>query len=380
MNPQTGRQDDLSQQLSSSFLQLNPNPIIGVDAEGRITFLNTAAVGVLRCCGADASPGLFLPKDIAEILDALARHQRAAFQREVAIGDRIFEESVYVAPEHSLIGIFATDVTERKQAEEARERLTRTLTQNVDELRQLIYAASHDLRAPLVSVQGFVSELRMSIEEVKQALREPGVPPAVSERASAMVDNDVMEALRFVENGVTRLAVLLAGLLRLARLDRTSLVIAELDMNRLAADVLVAEEFQAKEAGARLEITDLPPCYGDAVLVSQVLANLIDNAIKYREPSRPLLVSITGHRSGTETVYTVADNGLGIAPAMHTKIFQLFYRVAPKKGNGDGLGLKIVKRIVDRLGGRIWVESEPDKSTRFHFALPSRRPALWRYQ
>jgi signal transduction histidine kinase len=225
-----------------------------------------------------------------------------------------------------------------------------------------------------------VSELRTSLEEMKRALREPGTPPQVLERAAAIVDTDVMESLRFVENGVTRLAVLLAGLLRLARLDRTSLLIAELDMNKLAADVLVAEEFQAKQADARLHVADLPTCYGDAVLVSQVLANLIDNAIKYRDPGRALEIQITGDRQGAETIYTVADNGIGIPRELHTKIFQLFYRVAPRKGNGDGLGLKIVKRIVDRLGGRVWVESEPDNGTRFYFALPSRRPALWRYQ
>jgi signal transduction histidine kinase len=147
-------------------------------------------------------------------------------------------------------------------------------------------------------------------------------------------------------------------------------------MNRIAGDVLAAAEYQSKEAGARFEVARLPTCLGDGVLASRLLANLVDNAIKYRDPSRPLVVRITGARTGAESVYCVADNGIGIAPSLQKRVFELFYRVQPKQGTGDGLGLTIIKRIVDRLGGRVWIESEPGKGTRFFFALPASRPAV----
>jgi signal transduction histidine kinase len=381
MKLQPGNQQHPNPRRRSSFLQLDPNPIVGVNAQGRVAFLNTGAINALERAGQDAPPELFIPEGIEEILAALERREAATFRREVVVGDRTFEESIHVAPEHSIVGIFAIDVTERRRAEEARERLNRTLTHNVEELRSLIYAASHDLRAPLVSVQGFVAELRTAVDDLRGVLQNPGIPPATKERAAALIESDVLESLRFVETAVTRLGVLLAGLLRLARLDRASLVLTELDMNRLAAEVLMAEEFQTKQAGARLEISQLPVCFGDVVQVGQVLTNLVDNAIKYRDAARPLVIQITGERVGSESIYCVADNGIGIPKELHNKIFVgLFFRAAPHKGPGDGLGLKIVRRIADRLGGRVWVESEPDKGARFFFALPAVRPLARREQ
>jgi PAS domain S-box-containing protein len=502
MSSRPGNQDQPNRGRRPSFPHLNPNPIVGVDSSGRITFLNNGAVCALECIGKDASPEVFLPKDMDEILAALKRRERATFRREVTVGDWVFDEHIYVAPEHGSVGIYAADITERKHAEEAlresesrfrqlsnslpqlvwtclpdgpcdylskqwleytgipaerqlgfgwleqlhpddreptvtawnaavasdsdfhiefrirghdgeyrwfdthavrlcdargrtvkwlgsstditehkqteerRERLTRTLSQNNEELRQLIYAASHDLRTPMVGVQGFVSELRIALDELAKVLREPGVPPAVIERTAALVEKDIPESLKFVEAGMTRMSVLLSGLLRLARLDRAALAIEELDMNRVAGEVLAAAEFQAKEAGAQFEVARLPSCFGDGVLTGRLLANLIDNAIKYRDPTRPLVVRVSGARARTESVYCVADNGIGIAPGLRARVFELFYRVAPKQGSGDGLGLTIIKRIADRLGGRVWVESEPDNGTRFFFALPASRPAV----
>ena len=270
----------------------------------------------------------------------------------------------------------ARDITERRQTEERHERIARNLSQSNEELRQLVYAASHDLRTPLVGVTGFVSELRFALAELTKALRDPGIPPAVMERTAALIEKDIPESLKFVEAGVARMNVLLSGLLRLARLDRAALAIEELDMNRVAADVLAAAEFQIKEAGADVEVARLPSCFADGVMTGRLLSNLVDNAIKYRDPARPLMVHIFGQRVRAESVYCVADNGIGIPPGLLTKVFELFYRVSPKQGSGDGLGLTIIKRIADRLGGRVWVESEPGNGTRFFFALPASRPAV----
>jgi PAS domain S-box-containing protein len=119
MSSRPGNQDQPDRGRGDSFPQLNPNPIIGVDSSGHVTFLNDGATRALECIGKDASPDVFLPKDMDEILAALKRHERATFRREATVGDRVFEESIHVTPEHDAVGIYATDITEHQQAEEA---------------------------------------------------------------------------------------------------------------------------------------------------------------------------------------------------------------------------------------------------------------------
>ena len=119
MSRRPGNQDQPDRGRGASFPQLNPNPIIGVDSSGHVTFLNDGATRALECIGKDASPDVFLPKDMDEILAALKRHERATFRREATVGDRVFEESIHVTPEHDAVGIYATDITEHQQAEEA---------------------------------------------------------------------------------------------------------------------------------------------------------------------------------------------------------------------------------------------------------------------
>jgi PAS domain S-box-containing protein len=265
-----------------------------------------------------------------------------------------------------------TDITDRKRAEAEKDRLVREVERRKVELEQLIYAASHDLRTPLVSVQGFVGELKLSIENLLAELNRPGVPPEFRKRITGLTDTDIAESLKFIEAGASRMNSLLSGLLRLSRLGRTEFRAELLDMNRVIGQVVQSLEFTAREAGARIEVSDVPVCLGDPVQMGQVISNLVENAFKYRSPGRPLVIRITGRQEDGMAVYCVEDNGIGIASEQQQLVFTPFFRANPRVAGGEGLGLTIVTRIVERLGGRVWVESEPGKGSRFCVAMPSK--------
>jgi signal transduction histidine kinase len=165
---------------------------------------------------------------------------------------------------------------------------------------------------------------------------------------------------------------LIGGLLRLSRLTRTELRPEPLDMDRLVQAVAAAMEHQIGEAGAEFRREPLPACRGEAGQIGQVVSNLLDNALKYRDPSRPPRIRVSGTAQGAEAVYCVEDNGIGIKPEFLDKIWSVFVRLDPRGSlPGEGLGLTVVRRIIQRHGGRTWVDSTPGQGSRFYFALPN---------
>ena len=270
---------------------------------------------------------------------------------------------------HRMAGI-VQDITERKQATLALERVNTEIARKNRELEQIVYVASHDLRSPLVNVQGFSTELKVALEELRGVLKGADLPAEARAKVEFLLDRDAPESLAYILAGITKMDALISGLLRLSRLGRAALAIGPIDMNGLLAEVERTFEFQIQEAGATLSIGELPPCLGDAAQINQAFSNLVGNALKYLDPARPGVVRITGLSENGQSVYCIEDNGIGIEARHQAKIFELYHRLDPVASPGDGLGLTIVRTVLDRQHGRVWLESEPGIGSRFYVELP----------
>ncbi len=264
-----------------------------------------------------------------------------------------------------------TDITQRKADELRLQETAADLAEKNKELEAIVYSVSHDLRSPLVNVQGFSRQLAKACETIRAAAAAAPDGRVPVEAIRGPVDAAIPQALRFIGAGVAKMEALLAGLLQYSRLGRVALNPRTLDMDALLAEIVAAMKFQLVEAGADVRVEPLPPCRGDAAQTAQAFANLLDNALKYRAPGRPLRVVVSGAREGDQCVYRVADNGIGIAAPHQGKIFEIFHRLNPADTPGEGLGLAIAQRVLVRQRGRIWVESAPDEGSIFHVSLPA---------
>ncbi|MCK5010125.1 MAG: PAS domain S-box protein, partial [Deltaproteobacteria bacterium] len=285
-----------------------------------------------------------------------------------------FEGSVYVLEidEEHIITVIMRDISERKNAEEERKGLLDELKDKNKELEQLFYIASHDLRSPLVNIQGFSRELEQAFKYVQSILfHSEDISSQIKETLATTLKEDIPEALQYILTSISKMDSLLSGLLRLSRMGRSALNIKYLDMNKLVLDIAKSFEYQVKETGVMLKIDKLPSCLGDETQINQVFSNLIDNAFKYLDFSRTGAIKISGRKENGHAIYHVEDNGNGIAPEHQDKIYEIFHRLNPTATQGEGLGLTIVCRILDRHDGKIWVESELGKGSKFIVSLPT---------
>ncbi len=246
--------------------------------------------------------------------------------------------------------IMFMDVTERKKFAIERERLIRELEAKNAELERFTYTVSHDLRSPLITIKSFVGMIGQDAEKG---------------RTDRMLDD-----LGRIASAADKMDNLLSELLELSRIGRIIGPTEKIDMNRLFRDVAELLDGRIRETGAKIEIGNgMPEVSGDKQRIMEVAQNLVDNALKFSAKTGAPLVKIGHEIRDGECVFFVSDNGPGIEPQYTEKVFGLFEKLSNESA-GTGVGLALVKRIVEFHGGRVWVEPAPGGGAAFFFTLP----------
>ncbi len=390
-------QFDTDRNMLERSLELSSNEMLQINAEMRAVFQAfpdfffwlDSEDRILDCKGGHSSdiylpPEKMIGRSIQDsphehIRDSLresiqsVRETRSIASTEYSLSinnnEYFFEARMLPLLEDQIIMI-VRDITERKRAEQEQERLNAELSQKNTELERVVYVTSHDLRTPLVNIQGFNKELGISVNELFSSLQKSGLPEKIKEEIAPIVENDIPDSQNYIARSITKMDSLLTGLLKLSRLGSSELNVVKLDMNRLVSDVITILRTQSIKAGAKITVSKLPSCHGDESQISQLFANLAGNAVKFLNPDQPGIINITGYKDNNQSVYCVEDNGIGIEADYQEKIFDIFHRLNPSEFKGEGLGLSIVNRAIERHGGKIWVESDPGKGSRFFVSLP----------
>jgi signal transduction histidine kinase len=240
-------------------------------------------------------------------------------------------------------------------------------------MENYLYVASHDLRTPLVNIQGFSQRFKNQTDSIKTLIADNKLEPEILHQLANITDENIPKTLNFIFSNIEKMDTLINGLLQLSRTGRMEMSIQKIDMNELFAKIHHSLDFQIKEVQCKIHVNRLPECYGDAALLDQLFTNIISNALKYYDAGRPLEITVDAKSVFNKVVYTIKDTGKGIAQKHLDKIWDVFYRVDPKSGKaGEGIGLSLVKRIVEKHKGKIWVESEKNKGSVFHVELQNR--------
>ncbi|WP_337847888.1 MASE1 domain-containing protein [Sphingomonas sp.] len=247
---------------------------------------------------------------------------------------------------------------------------TEELARKNEEVEAFVYIVSHDLRAPLVNLQGFSRELELSCKELETTLAEAQVAPNVSKTLHTVVEDGIGGALRYIGSSVSKFERLINALLLLSRTGQQEYRIETIDTVALVTSTVDTYRQTIEAAGATVIVGDLPEAQGDMTAIGQVFSNLLGNSLKYLRPGRPGKIEIGGVLEETGLRYWVRDNGAGIPESVRPRLFQIFQRFHPELASGDGIGLAAIKRIVERHGGRIWVDSICERGSTFQFTLP----------
>ena len=247
------------------------------------------------------------------------------------------------------------DITERKRVQQEREELIATLEAQNAELERFTYTVSHDLKSPLITIKGYIGLLAQNLHELSH--------------------DSIKSDLARISGAADRMTALMANLLELSRIGRLVNPPECIPLGELVNDALGIVAGRPEARQVEFDVTpDLPVIFGDRIRLLEVVQNLIENAVKYMGDQAFPRIEIGARCADGETVLHVRDNGIGIEPRFHEKVFSLFDQLDPT-ADGTGIGLALVKRIVEVHGGRIWVESEGKAGgSTFFVALPNASP------
>jgi signal transduction histidine kinase len=254
--------------------------------------------------------------------------------------------------------------------------LNENLQRQTQDNEMFIYSVSHDLRSPLVNLQGFSKELSHATRELREVVNASVLPAGDKQRIESLIEDDVEVSLKFIRTAVTRSAAIIDAMLRLSRVGRVEYQMTPLDVNEIVKRVIDAMQGTIRERGATVTVQHLPGCIGDPTAVEQIFGNLIGNAVNYLDANRPGVIDIGMAPDNDDPLqayhtYYVRDNGLGIPEAYLAKMFSAFHRLHANVAQGEGVGLALIKRIVMRHGGKIWVESKEGSGSTFYVSLPA---------
>jgi signal transduction histidine kinase len=332
----------------------------------------------------------------------------------------------------------AVEREHRQLSNELRERgaqlveVNQHLVAQTSENETFVYGVSHDLRSPLVNLQGFSKELLVSCASLREQIETASMSEVQRASVRQLVDGEFAESLHFLQNAVLRAANIVDALLRLSRVGRLDYQWRQVRVDAIVERVVSAMRQTTRERGAEITVRPLPSVWGDATTIEQIFGNLIGNALNYLDPRRPGRIEIgvkavppvsmttaarvgarghgnaaadggavvSGRESGRAStglpelardggqdagaaaeparalthVFYVKDNGLGIPERYLPKMFNAFQRLHGNVAKGEGIGLALVRRMVERHGGRVWLESKEGEGSTFFVELPAEAP------
>ncbi|MGD9544357.1 MAG: ATP-binding protein [Methylocystis sp.] len=330
-----------------------------------------------------------LTESVRPIFDTLEQQSQALVERRTAASIEFQRDLLVtsVAGSALIIGVAGAALLLMHQREMELQRLQRQLeatnanleslveqrTGHVrevnEEIQRFAYIVSHDLRAPLVNIMGFTSEL----ESLRPSLFEATHEGLSREQNSADADErarDFDEALRFIKLSTSKMDRLINAILQLSREGQRMLRPERIDMNELFRTITEAVAHQAREAGATITIAPVPDVTSDRLSLEQIFLNLVDNALKYLRPSVQGEIALSATETPTIIVYKVKDNGQGVDEKDKERIFDLFRRAGNQETPGEGIGLAHTRALARRLGGSISIQSTPGMGSEFSVALP----------